>query len=95
MKALIARSATSVDGFDGLALRKILDSAVDYAIVAMDLDGVVTLWSGGAERTLGWAEAEMLGRSAALFFTPEDQKAEIPQAEMRAALRDGRGVDER
>ena len=79
----------------GGRLRLLLDSAVDYAIVATDLDGLVTVWNEGARRTLGWTEAEMLGRSVAAFFTPEDRQAGVPQAEMQAALRDGYGTDER
>ena len=75
--------------------RMILDSAVDYAFIALDLDGLVTEWNEGAGRILGWTEVEMLGRSAALFFTEEDRQAGIPEAEMGAALREGRGIDER
>ena len=72
-----------------------LRSAVDYAFIALDLDGLVTEWNVGASRILGWTEAEMLGRSAALFFTDEDRRAGIPQREMKAARQGGRGVDER
>ncbi len=73
----------------------ILNSAVDYAIVALDLEGLVTEWNRGAQNIIGWTEAEMLGRPAALFFTDEDRRAGIPQIEMRAALETGRGNDER
>ena len=52
---------------------RILDSATDYAIVAMDPQGRVTRWNTGAERILGWTEAEMLGRTVDAFFTPEDR----------------------
>ena len=76
-------------------LRLLLDSAVYYAIVATELDGLVTLWNEGARRTLGWTEAEMLGQSVAAFFTLEDSQAGVPQAEMRSALRNGRSTDER
>ncbi len=75
--------------------RTILDSAVDYAIVALDLDGLVTEWNEGARRLLGWTKGEMLGRPAALFFTEEDRQAGVPQAEISAALLEGRGIDER
>ncbi len=75
--------------------RIILDSAVDYAFIAVDSDGLVTEWNEGARRILGWTEVEMLGRSAALFFTEEDRQAGIPEAEMSAALHEGRGIDER
>ena len=75
--------------------RQILDSAVDYAVVTMDLDGLVTGWSAGAEIILGWSEAEMLGRPARVFFTEEDVSAGIPEREMKAAREEGRGNDER
>ncbi|MGI4793195.1 MAG: PAS domain S-box protein [Janthinobacterium lividum] len=75
--------------------RMILDSAVDYAVIALDLDGLVTEWNQGACRILGWTEAEMLGRPASVIFTLEDRRAGVPQAEMHAALEQGRGTDER
>lgn len=64
----------------------ILESAVDYAIVSMDLKGMVTSWSPGAERILGWDEAEMRGKPAHVFFTEEDATAGIPEQEMASAL---------
>jgi PAS domain S-box-containing protein len=76
-------------------LDAILESAVDYAIISTDLDGLVTSWNAGAENLLGWSAAEMIGQPAATFFTPEDRRAAIPHAEMAAALEKGRGSDER
>ena len=75
--------------------RQILDSAVDYAIVATDRQGLVTRWNSGAERTLGWTEAEMLGQPVDRFFTPEDRVAARPAAEMELARCDGMAPDER
>ncbi|MGU3537959.1 PAS domain S-box protein [Methylobacterium sp. A54F] len=74
---------------------RILDSATDYAIVATDPEGRVTRWNVGAERILGWSEAEMLGRPLDAFFTPEDRAAGRPETERRLALEDGRAADER
>lgn len=76
-------------------LEAVLESARDYAIIAMDLDGLVTMWNRGAEHILGWAEAEICGQPASVFFTLEDRQRGIPQAEMRAALTKGFGSDER
>ena len=45
-------------------LEALLACATDYAILALDLDGRVTLWNEGARRIMGWSEAEMLGRTA-------------------------------
>ncbi|MCJ2109185.1 PAS domain S-box protein [Methylobacterium sp. E-041] len=75
--------------------RAVFESAIDYAIVVMDLDGQVTDWNAGASRILGWTPGEMCGQPADMFFTPEDREADIPGQEMRAALETGRGVDER
>ena len=75
--------------------RMILDSAVDYAVIVLDLDGLVTEWNEGARRLLGWTEAETLGHPATMFFTEQDRQAGAPQREMSAALREGRGIDER
>ncbi|WP_271299281.1 PAS domain-containing protein [Sphingomonas sp. CV7422] len=73
----------------------ILDSAVDYAIVSMRLDGTVTSWNEGAVRIMGWTEQEMCGLPCHRFFTPEDCDDGIPEKEMGAALAQGRGKDER
>ncbi|GAN50842.1 signal transduction histidine kinase [Methylobacterium sp. ME121] len=75
--------------------KAILESAIDYAIISMDLTGHVTSWNAGAERILGWTEAEMLGQHAHMFFTEEDTQAGQPEKEMGAALLHGRGNDER
>ena len=75
--------------------RQILDSAVDYAIIATDLDGRVTRWNEGAYRIIGWSEQEMLGQPVHRFFTPEDNAHGQVDKEMTAALNVGRGTDER
>ena len=75
--------------------RQILDSAVDYGIVATDLDGRITLWNRGAAEMLGWSEAEMLGQPIAAFFTPEDREVGRPEAKRAEALDTGRAVDAR
>ncbi|MGF9567719.1 HWE histidine kinase domain-containing protein [Neorhizobium sp. BT27B] len=85
------RQSTSRERF----LEAVLHSAIDYAIISMDLNGLVTIWNEGAVRILGWSEEEMLGQPAGVFFTEEDQQNAIPQQEMRDALEHGRGNDER
>jgi len=75
--------------------RQILDSAIDYGIIATDLDGRVTRWNEGACRVLGWTEEEMLGQPSDWFFTPEDVESGQVRKEMREALETGRGKDER
>jgi PAS domain S-box-containing protein len=76
-------------------LRLILECAVDYAIVTLDLEGRVTGWNPGAQRLLGYAEAEIIGRSFVVLFTPEDRASGVPEGELRDALTKGRGGDDR
>ncbi len=76
-------------------LRMILESATNYAIVTTDLEGRITVWNTGARNILGWEEEEILGRSAEVFFTPEDRADGWAWEEMRKALTEGRATDER
>ena len=77
------------------ANRQILDSAVDYAIIAFDLNGRVTRWNEGARRVLGWTEAEMLGQDGSRFFTPEDRANHRLDIEEDQSLVNGTADDER
>lgn len=76
-------------------LEAIIQSAIDYAIISMDLDGLVTSWNEGARKILGWTPEEMIGKPATAFFTQEDRENGVPQKEMMAALHSGQGNDER
>ena len=75
-------------------LEALPEARIAYAIIAMDLDGLVTGWSVGAELILGWAAGEMTGRPASVLFTPEDRARGVPHAEMEAALAHGRSSGE-
>ncbi len=76
-------------------LQLILDSAKDYAIITLDIGGRVTGWNAGAERMLGYAEAEIVGHDGRIIFTPEDSAAGKPELEMHLALTQGKGENER
>jgi PAS domain S-box-containing protein len=75
--------------------RQILDSATDYAIMALDMEGRITDWSKGAENVLGWSETDALGRSGDIIFLEEDCAAGLPAREMETARREGAALDER
>lgn len=73
----------------------ILDSAVDHAIITTDGGGCITGWNAGAERILGYGEAEVLGRSGEIVFTAEDRAQDRFATEMRLALGTGSAANER
>lgn len=72
----------------------ILASATDYANIVTDLDARVTDWNSGAENTLGWSEADMLGEPVDRIFTPEDREDGRSRLEMSIALSEGSAEDE-
>ena len=74
--------------------RQILNSATDYAIISLDREGLVTSWNEGAQRILGWTEADMLGQTVHRFFTPEDVAGRRIEREMQMALEQGFASDE-
>jgi two-component system, chemotaxis family, CheB/CheR fusion protein len=76
-------------------LRLTVENATDYAIFSTDLDRNVTIWNTGAQRVLGYAESEVLGRSADIIFTAEDRAGGAPEHESQTALREGRAADDR
>jgi PAS domain S-box-containing protein len=69
--------------------RLIVESALDYAILTTDADGVIDAWSPGAEAVFGWSEADAVGRPVAVTFTPEDRAAREPERERAVAAETG------
>jgi PAS domain S-box-containing protein len=62
----------------------------DDAIIAKDLNGIVTSWNSSAQRIFGYAEEEVLGKPIALIIPP-DLQAEEKQILQR--LRSGERID--
>jgi two-component system CheB/CheR fusion protein len=76
-------------------MRMVAESTHDFAIITLDADGLTTSWNKGAERMFGYTEAEMLGQTLELLFTPEDRERGAREAEMGRAREEGRSEDER
>jgi PAS domain S-box-containing protein len=76
-------------------LKLILESAVDYAIITMDVHGCITSWNAGACHIFGYTEAEVVGRSGDLVFTSEDRAEGKFTVELCRAVETGRAVNER
>ena len=87
----IERRAPTSDGH----FRAIVESAIDFAIIATDVDGRVTDWNRGAAAIFGWPAQEMLGQSLERIFTPEDFASGRPTHDMRRAADEGRMAGER
>lgn len=75
--------------------RLIEENVRDYAIFLIDVDGCIASWNIGAERILGFREDEIVGRSSAAIFVPEDRERGEAAKEIDTAKREGRAEDER
>ncbi|MEZ0165420.1 diguanylate cyclase [Kineococcus sp. LSe6-4] len=53
----------------------VLAAATEHAIVAVDTEGLTTVFNEGAERMLGFTAAEVVGTDAARFFLAEELRA--------------------
>jgi PAS domain S-box-containing protein len=67
----------------------------DFAVITLDASGRIANWSEGAEKIFGWKESEVVGHTLDLLFTPEDQAANKPAAELKRAVQGDISPDER
>jgi PAS domain S-box-containing protein len=73
---------------------QILQSASETALITMDANGLVTGWSEGAHRVLGWSESEMIGQSLTRIFPLESNGDHLLKDEIAEAIRLGKGGSE-
>jgi PAS domain S-box-containing protein len=83
----------SMDGEE--RFRLIVENARDYAIFTTDKEGNIDSWPPGAANVFGWSIEEILGRPAAMLFTPEDRESGAPRQEFETALSRGHAPDVR
>ncbi|HEX5745991.1 MAG TPA: PAS domain S-box protein [Archangium sp.] len=69
--------------------RLLVEGVEDYAVFLLDTEGRVISWNTGAERIKGYTQREVLGQHIALFHTPEDREAGLPERCIRAAVTQG------
>src|SRR5579859_3329252 len=72
--------------------RMLVEGVKDYAIYMLDPEGRVTTWNAGAERIQGYRAEEIVGKSFAVFFTPEDAKRTVPAQLLRRAEKEEKAI---
>lgn len=75
--------------------RLLVEHLSDYAVIMLDVNGLVASWNDGAGLIFGYSSNEIIGRSGAVLFTPEDRQGNVPPREMVTAAKEGRATDER
>lgn len=81
--------------FGERVFRLLVETMEDYAMCAMDKEGLIVSWNVGAARTYGYDETEIIGASIATIFTDEDRRVGVPARELQKAAEQGRSEDER
>ncbi|MBV8780556.1 MAG: PAS domain S-box protein, partial [Phycisphaerae bacterium] len=75
--------------------RLLIEGVGDFAMLMTDPAGRIVSWNTGAQRLLGFTEAEAIGQPIAVIFTPEDRAAGVPEGELSRAAESGKSPDER
>ena len=75
--------------------RLLVENLKDYVVFTTDKNGYIDSWNLGAQETLGYSSAEVIGQKVDLIFTPEDRAKGAPQHELEQAARTGRSEDNR
>ena len=66
----------------------------DYAIILLDINGIIQNWNAGAERIKGYKSEEVIGKKFELFYTPEDLNSKMPDRLLNYAKEHGKAVQE-
>jgi len=61
---------------------------MDDGVIVTNLEGKITDWNPGAERMFGYSRKEVLGRTPAFLYTPEES-TELTETINRGSQRDG------
>ena len=69
--------------------RMLADNARNFAIVMLDAAGLVVGWDPSAERMKGYLASEILGRSFAVFYPPQEAGAGEPARHLAEATAAG------
>jgi PAS domain S-box-containing protein len=94
----VSRAAIALELVDRRADRKqyldffeiLVSQVAEYAIVRLDLDGMVASWNAGAERVEGYTAEDAAGKHFSIFHPESDIKDGVPQRLLEEARTDGR-----
>lgn len=88
-------SMRTTDADEAAILRRMIETIDEYAIFAIDEDGIITSWNPGVGKLLGYERHEFVGRHVRMIFTQDDVDSGALDRELAAARRNGRASDRR
>lgn len=74
--------------------RQLVEAVRDYAIFALDPQGVILTWNQGAEHLKGYKSEEVIGKHFSVFYPEESKRSNHPSYELEMASKNGRFQEE-
>jgi len=68
----------------------LIEGVVDYAIFALDKEGHVASWNSGAQKVMGYAAEEVIGKNFGIFYRPDERRAGAPNRALELAIQRGK-----
>jgi PAS domain S-box-containing protein len=66
----------------------------DYAIILLDVNGIIQNWNAGARNIKGYRASEIVGKSFEIFYPEDDRAAGLPTQLLNMAKEKGRATHE-
>lgn len=79
---------------DSEIFKLLVNSVEDYAIFALDKNGIVMTWNTGAVKLNGYTSDEIIGTHFSKFYTAKDIARNHPQEELKIAKEKGKFEEE-
>jgi PAS domain S-box-containing protein len=79
---------------EGSLYQRMIEEIQDYAIIVLDVNGIIRNWNRGAEKIKQYSEQEVIGKHFSLFYLPEDIEQNLPQRLLNEAKDTGRAAHE-
>ena len=67
-----------------------LESVSDYAIFVLDSSGHVATWNNAAQKIIGYATQEIVGKHFSVFYRPDERRAGVPNRALELAVQKDR-----
>ena len=74
--------------------QKMIEEIEDYAIIVMDVNGVITNWNRGAQKIKGYTAEDIIGKHFSIFYVQEDVERNLPDTLINTARKTGRASQE-
>jgi PAS domain S-box-containing protein len=66
--------------------QRLVESLTEYAVLMLDIEGIVISWNSGAERLLGYTSEDVVGKSVAMLYKRNELQSQPPRALLDHAL---------